>query len=183
MATQTKLVTYDDYRKLPNDGKRYEIIEGELFMTPAPSTRHQRILGKLYKLISNYVEEKDLGEVLMAPVDVVLSMMDVVQPDLIYVSKDRENITTKKNIVAAPDLVIEILSENTAPIDQNRKKTLYEKYGVKEYWIVDPDENYITQYSLQEDAFALHAELDESEKLTSKVIEGYVLPLADVFAD
>lgn len=181
MATETKLVTYDDYRALPVDGKRYEIIGGELFMTASPNTIHERVSKKLLIILDQYVEKHDLGEVFVAPYDVVLSMTDVVQPDLFFIGKERSEIITKMNVVAAPDLVVEVLSESTAVIDRNRKKALYENYGVKEYWIVDPDENRIQQYVLLDNSFALNAKLDESGKLDSNVVEKFELKLSDIF--
>lgn len=181
MATKTRLVTYDDYRDLPNDGKRYEIIGGELFMAPAPSTEHQRILRKLMVNLSNYVETHNLGEIFFAPIDVVLSMTDLVQPDLVFISKEREQIITKKNIVAAPDLVIEILSENTKDTDRNHKKELYEKYKVKEYWIVDPVEMQVDQFVLQDEQFVLRSKLEKSDTLTSNIIEDLSMNLDKIF--
>lgn len=181
MATKTKLVTYDDYRDLPNDGKRYEIIGGELFMTPAPGTEHQRILGKLYNSVSTLIENKNIGEIFMAPVDVILSMTDVVQPDLVFISKEREQIVTKKNIVEAPDLVVEILSENTKTVDRNRKKDLYEKYKVKEYWIVDPAEMQVDQFVLQDGQFILQSTLEKYDTLTSTIIEDLSMNLDKIF--
>ena len=183
MKTTTKLVTYDDYRSLPDDGKRYEIIGGELFMTPAPSTIHQRISQKLSNHIYNFVKEKGLGEVFSAPIDVVLSMTDVVQPDLVFISNERSDIITENNIVEAPDLVVEILSPKTAAIDRNQKKALYQQYAVKEYWIVSPQKKQIEQYILRTDTFQLHAQVKASEKLASEVIEGFTLKLKDVFSD
>lgn len=181
MATKTKLVTYDDYRNLPNDGKRYEIIGGELFMTPAPGTVYQRISHKILVQINNYVEKHNLGEFFDAPIDVVLSMTDLVQPDLVYISKEREQIVTKKNIVEAPDLVVEILSENTKTVDRNRKKDLYEKYNVKEYWIVDPAEMQVDQFVLQNEQFVLRSKLEKSDTLTSNVIEDLSMNLDKIF--
>lgn len=181
MATKEKLVTYDDYRNLPDDGKRYEIIKGELLMTPASSTDHQKISRNIFLEIHHYVSEKDLGDVLYAPVDVVLSMTDVVQPDLVFVSRERGEIITKKNIVEAPDLVVEIISEHTEVIDRNRKKALYERYQVREYWIVHPDERQIEQYILEEGALKHQASAGASRKLISKAISGFRLQLEDVF--
>lgn len=181
MATKTKLVTYDDYRDFPNDGKRYEIIGGELYTTPAPSTEHQRILGKLYNSISTHIENKNIGEIFMAPVDVILSMTNVVQPDLVFISKEREQIVTKKNIVEAPDLGVEILSINTKTVDRNRKKELYEKYKVKEYWIVDPAEMQVDQFILQDEQFVLRSTLEKSDTLTSNIIEDLSMNLDKIF--
>lgn len=181
MSTKTALVTYDDYQHLPDDGNRYEIIDGELFMTPAPKMYHQDIIGNIYYHIRKFLEKTNLGKVYVSPADVVLSMTDVVEPDLFFISKERSEIITKKNVVAAPDLVVEILSESTAAIDRNRKKDLYGKYGVKEYWIVDPEQAAIEQYILRDGFFELNDELTSSDKLNSKIIEHFSIPLKEVF--
>lgn len=179
--TLTKLVTYDDYRHLPNDGKQYQIIEGELHMTPAPSTYHQKILFKLAQILDNYVENEEKGEVLIAPVDVVLSMTDVVQPDIIFVSKGRLNIITKKNIVEAPDLVVEILSERSETIDRIKKKALYEQHGVKEYWIVDPDSKSIERFELDEETLKLQDTITSDEDIHSGLLPNFNLKTSEIF--
>lgn len=153
MPHTATLLTYDDYLTLPNDGKRYELIEGELYMTPAPTTEHQAISFRLEHLLYDFVSQSNRGYIYHAPIDIVLSMTDVVEPDIIYFSKEREYIITKRNIIAAPDLVIEILSEGTETIDRTIKKTLYEKHGVKEYWIVDPDKKTIDYFVLKNNKF------------------------------
>ncbi|HET6528610.1 MAG TPA: Uma2 family endonuclease [Balneolaceae bacterium] len=181
MATISKLVTYDDYRTLPDDGKRYEIIGGELYMTPAPTTYHQRILGNLYMQMRHFTDKSNLGEVLMAPVDIVLSMTDVIQPDLIYIAKSRAHIITRKNIVAAPDLVVEIISESTEAIDQNQKKQLYERYGVKEYWLVYPEKKQVEQFILRDQAFTLQNTYQVPDSLKSNILSGFSVELKNIF--
>ncbi|TAK60706.1 MAG: Uma2 family endonuclease, partial [Bacteroidetes bacterium] len=146
--SHTTPCTYDDYLLLPDDGKRYEIIDGELFVAPAPFIDHQRISIFLTNIIFEYVSEMKIGEVFTAPGDVVFSMIDIVQPDIVYVSASRKEIITKRNIIAAPDFVVEILSLSTVLADRTTKKSLYEKYGVKEYWIVDPEEETIEVFNL-----------------------------------
>ncbi|MDI6766005.1 MAG: Uma2 family endonuclease [Bacteroidota bacterium] len=153
MQHTTTLLTYDDYLTLPNDGKRYEIIQGELYMTPSPTTEHQKISLKLIRLIDDFAKRTNTGEVFHAPVDIVFSMTEVVQPDIVFVLNTRKEIITKRNIVAAPDLIIEILSESTAITDRTTKKALYEKNGVKEYWIVDPDAKTIECLVLKNNKF------------------------------
>jgi len=180
-TTLSRLTTYDDYRKLPDDGKQYQIIGGDLHMTPAPTTIHQRILRNLFRITDNYVTKQNIGEVLFAPVDVVLSMTDVVQPDLVFVAKDRLNIITKKNIVDAPDLVVEILSEHTETIDRKKKRELYEKHGVKEYWIMDPAEKKIEQFIRKEKTLQSHANLKSSQKLSSVVLDDFSFSVSTVF--
>jgi Uma2 family endonuclease len=108
-------------------------------------------------------------------------MTDVVQPDLMFISNERSHIVTEKNIVDAPDLVVEIISEGTKVRDQTTKKALYEKYGVKEYWIVYPDEKKVEQFILQNEQLVLNETFEKSEKLTSKVIDGFSVPLKEIF--
>ncbi len=172
MSVKTnQLVTYDDYRRLPDDDKRYEIIEGELYMTPAPGTDHQAIVGNLYVALRQAIQDNGLGRVFMAPTDVVLSMTNVVQPDLCVISKERSRIITRANIVEAPDVVVEVLSEATAVLDRGAKKTLYERFGVREYLIVDPDTESVAHYVLREETLRLQGTFGRSEVVTSQVFD------------
>jgi Uma2 family endonuclease len=182
MATQTKLITYDDYRTLPDDGKRYEIIGGELFMTAAPIINHQLISQNIESRLDRYLQEHNIGKYFHAQVDVVLSMTDVVQPDIFYISNERSHIISEKNIIAAPDLAVEIISEGTKIIDQTTKKDLYEKYGVKEYWIVYPAEEKIDQFLLQDEKLELNETFEKTETLSTKVIPGFSVSLEKIFA-
>ena len=102
-------LTYDDYCLLPNDGKRYEIIDGELFVTPSPRTAHQKVVTNLCYYLADFVKEQELGEVYVAPLDVVLSRFDIVEPDVLYISKARATVLTENNVQGAPDLVVEVL--------------------------------------------------------------------------
>lgn len=181
ISTITELTTYDDYRHLPDDGKQHQIIGGELYMTPAPTPYHQQISLNLAFIINSYVKQQKAGSVYTAPIDVVLSMTDVVQPDLVFVAKERLNIITKRNIVDAPDLVVEILSESSETIDRQKKMALYEKHGVKEYWIVDPSGKAIEQYVLKENSFQLEATISGNQILTAEIIEKLTFTADDVF--
>src|SRR5690625_4945404 len=153
MATQSKLLTYDEYRSLPDDGNQYQLIGGRLIMSPSPTYFHQIISGNLFRILDPYVYENKLGKILYAPFDVVLSMRDVVQPDLMFISAGRADIIAENNVVEAPNLVIEIISEGTKTTDRISKKTLYEQNGAREYWIVDPQEETIEQFILREGTF------------------------------
>ena len=137
MQTAIKF-NYQDYLQLPED-KRYEIIDGELFMVPSPNEAHQRILLTLTTILLNYVKKNKLGYIYCAPFDVLFSEEDIVQPDIIFVSNENRKIITKDNIQGTPDLLIEILSPGTSKRDLGIKKKLYAKNGVREYWIVDPE--------------------------------------------
>lgn len=133
------LVRYsvEDVRAFPDDRNRYETIAGTLFVTPAPSPRHQLVLGRLHTVLARYVDEHRLGWVFFAPTDVVLDPFTLVEPDLLFVpSRQRERITDRE-ITAAPDLVVEVLSPTTARADRGPKHALYRAEGVREYWLVD----------------------------------------------
>jgi Uma2 family endonuclease len=139
METVEVRYTYEDYLHLPDDGKIYQIVEGKLYRMPAPVPYHQRISRNIEFMLYSFVKERDLGEVFDASCDVVLSEEDVVQPDILFISKEREYIIGDKNIQGAPDLIVEILSPRSDYLDRKLKVELYEKYGVKEYWLVDSD--------------------------------------------
>ena len=128
--------TYIDYKNTPDD-KRYELLDGELVVVPSPRTGHQKTLLKLGVRLVAFVEERRLGEVYVAPFDVVLADTDVVQPDILFISNERAGIVTEDNVQGAPDLVIEILSPSTAERDRTFKRSLYAHHGVREFWIVD----------------------------------------------
>ena len=137
MQTAIKF-NYQDYLQLPED-KRYEIIDGDLFMVPSPNEAHQHILAYIFNCVFNYVIKNKLGYVYCAPFDVLFSEEDIVQPDIIFVSNKNKKIITKDNIKGAPDLLVEILSPFTSKRDVGIKKKLYARHGVREYWIVDPE--------------------------------------------
>jgi len=142
------LLTYEDYRALPDDGRRYELLEGEIQVAPAPSTRHQLISRNLEFLLHAHARERRLGEVMDAPVDVILDRGTVVQPDLLFVSSARLGIISERGIEGAPDLAVEILSESTQAIDRGAKRQLYARYGVLHYWIVDPASRSLAEHVL-----------------------------------
>jgi len=130
--------TVNDYMTTPPD-KRYQLLDGELILAPAPTTRHQRIIIHLLQAMDTFVRANGIGEVFLSPCDVVLSNYDVVQPDLLFVSHDRSSIVTDANLQGAPDLVVEVLSPATQHYDRGYKRTLYSNHGVREYWLVDPE--------------------------------------------
>ncbi len=175
------LLTYDDYLSLPNDGKRYEIIEGELLMSPAPEPEHQDVLRNIFTALASFVSANALGKVYCAPIDVVLSMTDIVQPDIVFIAHDRLSIVRKKNIIAAPDLVIEIVSPSTAIIDRTRKKMLYEHHGVREYWIVDSETKSVEVYVRRDSRFGDLTIFRVPESAASSVLPGFTLPVEQIF--
>ncbi len=179
---EKKKYTYEDFSKTPDD-KRYELIEGELIMTPSPNTRHQRILGRLFVQFSNYVNDKGLGEVFVSPYDVHFDDGSVFEPDILFVSKDRVNIIGEKNVQGAPDFVMEILSEGTAYRDTIQKKKLYARFGVKEFWIVAPDDKLVEVYVLKDKGeYQLLKTYYEKDTIVSQVISGLKIELQKIFA-
>ena len=179
LKTKTKY-TYNDYAAMDDD-KRYELIEGELYMVPAPGFYHQTISMNISHPLKEFVKENNLGTVLYAPFDVVLSETDVVQPDIIFVSKGRMVLMTEKNLRGAPDLAIEILSSATKERDKLVKKRLYMKYGVKEFWIVDPDKRAVEVMVLKETGFETFGIYFMEDKLISPLLKGFGLDLNEVF--
>ena len=176
-----KKFTYRDYLELPEDGKRYEVINGELIMTPAPLTIHQQISLAISARLFNFVNETNCGIVFSAPLDIVLNEINVLQPDILFVSNERKDIITEKNISGAPDLVIEILSPSTAYYDLFDKKELYERFGVKEYWIVDPMRKWIEVYNLKNKKFRQTQKLSQKGVLHSAVLKNFELNLQEIF--
>jgi Uma2 family endonuclease len=177
MLIDTRL-TYEDYCLLPNNGRRYEIIDGELFVTPSPLWRHQDVLTNLLLYLGTFVKEHGLGKVVPAPMNVVFSSYDVVEPDLIFISKARTSVITRKNVQGAPDLLVEILSESTERIDRTTKLKLYARYGVTEYWVVDPDACSVEIYRSALGGYELAAQSDSKQTLASPLFPGFTLPLS-----
>jgi Uma2 family endonuclease len=176
--------TYEDYCRIPADGRRYELHEGELWMAPSPTTRHQRIVGRIFEELSRYVQEQRLGEVFIAPLDVVLASDTVVQPDLVFVSRVRRHIVTEENIQGAPDLLVEVMSPGTRALDRARKRGMYQQAGVPEYWVVDGDRKEVAVYSLdpQRRRYESPTRYQAGEAVLSVVMKGLRIPLAGVWA-
>ncbi|MGH7483491.1 MAG: Uma2 family endonuclease [Longimicrobiales bacterium] len=137
--------TYEDYARLPDDGNRYEILDGEILVRPRPGPDHQHVIGNLYLRLRPYVEDSDLGTVL-CEVDFLFVPGQYVSPDLIYVPTARRHGITRRGVEALPDLVVEVLSPGSASVDQVRKRELYAGAGVPEYWVVDPFRRVVWRY-------------------------------------
>jgi Uma2 family endonuclease len=174
--------TYQEYLELPEDGKRYEILKGRLAMTPAPSTKHQDVSRNLGSILWNFVKKHGLGKVYFAPVDVIFDQVNVVQPDLIYISKERKELIKDAGIFGAPDLIIEIQSPGTLHVDAKRKKEIYERFGVREYWIVDPSEKKAEIFILKGGGYILEGIYTESDTIKCKTIRELSVSLAEVFS-
>lgn len=174
---------YEDFLLFPEDGKRHEIIDGDHFTTPVPNIKHQRVSGNLFNALTNFLKVRKSGEVFAAPCDVILSDEDIVEPDLLFVSDARAAIITEQNVQGPPDLVVEILSAGARKIDEIVKRKLYERYGVREYWIVDPELESIKIYRLTDEGYVRAAELarETNDVLTSPLLPDFRMPLAELF--
>ena len=155
MAMHRTVLTYEDYAALPDDGRRYEIHDGELSVTPSPGTSHQRVSRNLNEILGAHGRTRGLGEVLYAPLDVILTNTTIVQPDLIFVAPAHASRVSRRGIEGAPTLAVEILSPSTTMIDRSTKLPLYARYGVPYYWIVDPDARALEAYELADGAYQL----------------------------
>jgi Uma2 family endonuclease len=177
-------LSYEDYVHFPEDGRRHELIEGDHHVTPAPNTRHQQISSRLDRHLGTFVAERGLGEVITAPFDVVLGPTDVVQPDLLFLRTEHLDRLTEAHLRGAPDLAVEIVSESTRGRDEITKRHLYARYGVAEYWIVDPVTETVKIHRLtDEGGYHRVAELrnETGDSLDSPLFPGFSLPLADLF--
>ena len=175
-------LTYDDYAKTPED-ERWELLDGELIMAAAPNMKHQSVQSNTDWHVQRFVRDRDLGRVFNAPTDVVLSEHDVVQPDLVFVSSEREHIITDANIQGALDLVVEILSPSTASRDWRDKLDLYARHGVAEYWLMDPISEIVWVFRLVDGTLVQVGMYGVGDTLTSPLLEGFALDLGLVFGE
>lgn len=173
--------TYNDYLLLP-EGKRYEILDGELFMVAAPNTKHQRVSRNLEMALIQHTQGRGLGEILDAPYDVILSEENVIQPDILFVRRDRTGIIGEMNLQGAPNLVIEILSPGTRSKDLELKRKIYASFGVQEYWIVDPEAETTEVLVWSELGYVTAGVYGKADRLSSPLLPDLNLPLSQVFA-
>jgi Uma2 family endonuclease len=181
-------LTYDDFLLFPDDGKRHELIEGEHYVTPSPSARHQTIVGRLFLVIGNWLEAHPVGRLFLAPFDVVFSHYDIVEPDLLYMSNRRAaDILTEKHVAGVPELVVEIVSPGTRKRDETLKRRLYKRTGVTEYWTVDPERNAVRVHRRAvPGATTFNSPIELSSEpgdvLTTPLLPGLDIPLTRIFA-
>ena len=174
-------LTYEDYLHFPDDGMQHEILDGEHWVTPAPSIRHQRVLTKLSARLTTFIDDHELGLILVAPTDVLLSVHDIVQPDILFVTNERLGAFTEQNLQGSPDLAIEILSPSTRRKDEQVKLERYERTGVQEYWIVDPWRNTVRIFRRQIKGFGPAEELTAGDVLSTPLLPGLHLKLSRIF--
>ncbi len=178
-------LTYDDFLLFPDDGRRHELIDGEHYVTPSPNTRHQRLVLRLSVALARHVEQHPAaGEVFVAPFDVVFTHFDIVEPDVLFVAGDQADIVTDKHVRGAPAMVVEILSPGTRRVDEKVKYRLFERTGVREYWLVDPELDLVKVFRRAADgSFPRVAELtaESDDTLATPLLPGFALALAAFF--
>jgi Uma2 family endonuclease len=182
----TRRLTYRDFVHFPDDGRRHELIDGKHYVTPSPAIRHERLYVRLMKALMDYIEVHTVGELFGSRTDCVMSLFDVVVPDLLLITNDQTGIITRKNLRGAPALVIEINSPGTRRRDRRHKRDLYARAGVREYWMIDPDANTITVFRRTAEgefpaAATLHAPTAAS--LTTPMLPGFELELPHYFRE
>lgn len=177
---QSRGVTYDDYMLMPDDGQRYEVLEGELFVAPSPDFAHQDVIWGLGSSLRRFVQTNRLGVVVGAPMDVVLAFNTIVQPDLLFIREDRRGIISDR-VHGPPDLCVEALSPSTSSHDRTRQKELYARFGVREYWIIDTDCETITVFTLRDNAYDEGTILNSNDTLRASVIVGFEIRVGEVF--
>lgn len=179
-------LTYDDFLLFPEDGKRHELIDGVHYVTASPGLGHQELLGRLYLAIGNFlVGRRHLGRVFLSPLEVVLSYDDVVEPDLLFVAGDQQDILTEANVQGPPALVVEILSPSTRRRDEGIKRKLFEEKGIREYWIVDPKGLRVTVFRRTDaGTFLRLMELStgQASHLETPLLPGFALSIDQLFA-
>jgi Uma2 family endonuclease len=179
-------LTYEDFLLFPDDGQRHELIDGEHYVTPSPNTKHQRVSGNLFLMIGSWLEQHPIGRTFYAPYDVIFSNFDVVEPDLLYLSNERmAEVVTPQHVRGAPEIVIEIGSPGTRKRDETIKKHLYERSGVSEYWVVDPELDVVRIYRRSEEGFGRAIELssETDDTLTTPLLPGLEMPLKRIFRE
>ena len=172
----------DDIWDTPEDGNRYEVIDGQLFVTPPPLIRHQRGAGGLYRHLAPHVHAQGLGSLFFAPVGLVLDEENGIQPDLVFVSRERSGIISERAIEGAPDLIVEVLSPSTQARDRGIKMRRYARSGVPWYWILDPVGRALQEYRLAEQGYELIATSGPGSVFRPQLFTGVEIPIDDLWA-
>ena len=174
--------TYDDYARLPDDGKRYEVIRGELYMSAAPRPLHQRVIFRLSYFLEAFLDEHKSGTAYGSPIDVLLpgKLGDPVQPDILFVRNERLDIVGETYIEGSPDLAIEVLSPSNPAHDRSLKYDLYAEAGVLEYWIVDPRQRTVEIHLLRDGAYELAGQWGVGEVARSELLDGFAVSVDEI---
>lgn len=176
-------LTYHDYYSLPEHGPRYQLIEGELHMAPAPNRFHQTVSRNLEGILLSYLKTNKIGILYDAPFDVQMTDLNVYQPDILVLKNSRRSLLTKQGLRGAPDFVVEILSPATSELDLGVKREIYARCGVEELWIIEPDARQISVYRLQENRETPAATHSENARFHSTLFPGLEFIASEIFAE
>jgi Uma2 family endonuclease len=173
--------TVADYRAMPEGPPYYQLVEGELIMAPSPGSLHQDIAGNIYFLLRRHVTKHRLGKVCIAPLDVYLSDLTVLQPDVFFLSTRNMGLLQADGVHGAPDLVVEIVSPSNGPLEKKRKRPLYARHGVREEWLIEPELEQIHRYDFATDPGKPVRIVDSEESFETLLLPGLVVSARDVF--
>ncbi len=179
-ATKNEIKTYADYRKL-KEGEPYQLINGMLVKTPSPTVNHQELIKRFVKNLLS-LEDKGIGRLLFAPIDVYFSDTEVYQPDIIFIAKENKNVRVDKIVEGAPDLIIEILSPSTAYYDLRHKAEIYAESGVREYWVVDPMEKQVDVFTNSKNRLTLISKIAKKGEARSAIFPEFRVDAGKVFS-
>ena len=174
--------TYEDYAAMPEDGKRYQIVDGVLFMSPSPNRWHQETVGRIFRYLSAHIEDKGMGEVYIAPFDVELTPKTIIQPDVLVVLNTHLERISDQRIIGAPDLVVEVTSPGTAGFDRRQKQDAYALAGVPEYWIVEPASHSVEVLTIENNTYSSCGVFEGETALSSKVIPDFPVLIERFFS-
>ncbi len=177
------ILSYEDYLSMPDDRNRYEILEGELAVTPSPTSMHQLVSRNLAFILHCHIKQYRLGDILYAPMDVILSDISIVQPDLIYITREHLHLITTRGIEGTPDMVIEIISPASKRLDRVGKLQIYAKYGIAWYWLIDPLEKTLEIYMLNHESYSLHGTYSQNDTVKPLLFPGLEFGLGEVWPE
>jgi Uma2 family endonuclease len=182
LKTRKKRLTYEDYARLtPPDSGNYELHDGQIIFMPSPTPFHQDIAGELYSVMKVFAKANNLGKVFIAPLDTLFDRFNTLQPDVLFVSKDRLDIIGDKKIEAAPDLVVEVLSSGNTKKEMLHKKFIYESFEVQEYWLINLEKESLTQYLLKDEEFVSRS-FSFDDEVVSEALAGFKIRLRNILA-
>lgn len=179
---RTTGLTYEDLQRFPEDNLRRELIDGELFVTPSPITRHQKVVGEIFHQLRLY-QEKAGGEAYPAPLDVFFDDRNVTEPDVLFVRKENLDRVEERFVRSPPDIVVEVSSPSTRRTDQVRKRELYERFGVPEFWFVDLDADRIEVHRLAQGRYGAPEIFMRGDTLASPLLPGFHAEVAEILGD
>jgi Uma2 family endonuclease len=181
LQTKAPLITRADYEKMPEGPPYFQVIEGDLIMSPSPKTFHQYITGNIHTMLASYLKRRPIGIVILAPLDVFLTDVNIYQPDVMMILKQRASIITDHGLEGAPNLAVEILSSSTGRFDKGAKRKVYSRTGVEELWLIDPEAKTIQFFDFAKDAENPAATYDIKSVFNSRLLPGLRISAKKIF--